>query len=185
MTPEENAAIDAMDSRDTDTGEALGADEARWLSRAQQVYTDSTDYYQSSLFKNWRASIAHFRSRHADGSKYTQDAYKHRSKVFRPKPRAAVRSLEATAATALFTNDDLIDISGLDPNNEQQTQAARLHQALLQHRLDTTIPWFQTAIGAYQDTHVYGVCISRQYWTTAPPPRPITPSRWTRKPANR
>ena len=145
-------------------GQGMDAESSRWLRRADRLYRSSTDYYESSLFKGWRDNLSHFRSEHASGSKYTLDAYKHRSKVFRPKPRSTVRTLEATAAVALFTNDDLLDVRGLNPNDATQAEAAKLHKEILQHRLETTIPWFLTAIGAYQDTHVYGVCISRQTW---------------------
>lgn len=164
MTPEQYD-IDALNERQADIpGAGVDPDDARWLQRAAQLYTDSSDYYESSLYNNWRANLAHFRSEHAPGSKYTQDAYKHRSHVFRPKPRAAVRVLEATAAAALFTSDDLIAVRGVDVNNPEQAAAAKIHQAILQHRLETAVPWFLTVLGAYQDTHVYGVCISRQYW---------------------
>jgi hypothetical protein len=157
--------IDAMDARDTEApGAEVGSDNAMWLRRASSLYQESTDYYQSSLFTSWRANIAHFRSEHAPGSKYTQDAYRNRSHVFRPKPRSAVRTLEATAATALFTNDNLLAVRGINPDDPRQAEAGKLHQAMLQHRLEVTIPWFLTVIGAYQDTHVYGVCVSRQYW---------------------
>lgn len=156
--------IDALNAREIDSSDGQGNDGTVWLRRARQLYEDSTDYYHTSLFECWRGNISHFRSEHAPDSKYTQGAYRHRSKVFRPKPRAAVRTLEATAAAALFTNKDLIDVSGADPDSAEQSDAAKLHQALLQHRLENTIPWFLTVIGAYQDTHVYGVCISRQYW---------------------
>jgi hypothetical protein len=138
--------------------------DARWLSRAKELYRASTDYYQTSLFTNWSDNIAHFRSEHPSGSKYTQDAYKHRSKVFRPKPRSAMRTLEASAAAALFTNDDLLAVTGVDKGDALQAESSRLHQALLQHRLEVSIPWFLTVLGAFQDTNVYGVCISRQYW---------------------
>ena len=165
MSTAENYDIDALDNRNTDVpGDVIDPVQATWLRRASQLYSDSTDYYESSIFQEWRANIAHFRSKHAPGSKYTTDVYKHRSKVFRPKPRAAVRTLEATAAAALFTNDDLINVRGADTNSREQAEAARVHKAILQHRLETAIPWFMTVIGAYQDTHVYGVCISRQYW---------------------
>ncbi|MGM0783893.1 MAG: portal protein [Pseudomonadota bacterium] len=157
--------IDAMESRDTEApGTEMGSDDAVWLRRARSLYQESTDYYQSSLFKSWRDNIAHFRSEHAPGSKYTKDAYRNRSHVFRPKPRASVRALEATAATALFTNDNLLSVRGINPDDPMQAEAGKLHQAMLQHRLEVTIPWFLTVIGAYQDTHVYGICISRQYW---------------------
>lgn len=153
----ENVALDAE-------LESLLDPDKKWLQRAARLYEDSTDYYESSLFENWRSNIAHFRGRHADGSKYASDAYKHRSRAFRPKPRAAVRTLEATAAAALFTNDDLLSIKGANPNDPMQADAAAFMQALVQHRLEHTIPWFLTVVGAYQDTHVYGVCVSRTYW---------------------
>lgn len=157
--------VDAWDSQATDTpGMGASPEAADWLRKARLVYEESTDYYQSSLFKGWRDNISHFRSEHPAGSKYTQDAYKHRSTVFRPKPRSAVRTLEATAATALFTNDNLVEVRGVNPGDPMQAEASKLHKAILQHRLETTIPWFLTAIGAYQDTHVYGICVSRQYW---------------------
>lgn len=157
--------VDARDERTADTPTASDDPEAKdWLRKARLVYEESTDYYQSSLFNNWRDNIAHYRSEHPAGSKYKQDAYKNRSKVFRPKPRSAVRTLEATAAAALFTNDNLLEVRGINPDDQMQTEAGKLHKAILQHRLETTIPWFLTSIGAYQDTHVYGICVSRQYW---------------------
>lgn len=157
---------DILDSNKVVDGDVLVGDDAQsvWLRRAARLFQDSTDYYESSLFSNWRANIAHFRSEHAPGSKYEDVEYKYRSKLFRPKPRSASRTLEATAAAALFTNDDLIAVRATDPNNREQDAAAKLHQALLQHRLETSVPWFMTVVGAYQDTNVYGVCISRQYW---------------------
>jgi len=148
-----------------ETGGGLDSpDQSSWLKVAAQAFRDSTNYYESALYDRWRDNIAHFRSEHPQGSKYTTDAYKHRSKVFRPKARSAERILEATAATALFTNDELIEIRGVDPNNTQQAVAAKLHKAVLQHRMETSIPWFLTSIGAYQDCNVYGICISKQTW---------------------
>ncbi|MFG6159634.1 hypothetical protein ACGTNG_12580 [Halomonas sp. 1390] len=159
----EHYDIDAEAAQTTDRP-GMDPVHSDWLRRASLLYRESTDYYQSSLFQSWRDSIAHFRSEHAPGSKYTQDAYRNKSRVFRPKPRAAVRTLDATCAAALFTNDDLLQVRGINPDDQRQADAARLHQAMLQHRLEVTIPWFMTAIGAHQDTHVYGVCVSRQYW---------------------
>jgi len=162
-THEDTAVLEATAGNRV-TEALMSPESAIWLQRAKTLYQDSTDYYKASLFPSWSQSIAHFKSEHPDGSKYSQDAYAHRSKVFRPKPRAATRTLEATAAAALFTHNGLIDISPVDENNKLQADAAKLHQAMLQHRLEVTIPWFLTVIGAYQDTNVQGVCISRQQW---------------------
>jgi len=164
MIDEDSYAHDEMDGRRDEAPGTRGSDDAQWLSRARSLYQESTDYYQSSLFQTWRENISHFRSEHAQGSKYTKDAYRNRSHVFRPKPRSAVRTLEATAAAALFTNDNLLSVRGLSPDDPGQAEIGKMHQAMLQHRLEVTIPWFLTVIGAYQDTHVYGICISRQYW---------------------
>jgi hypothetical protein len=161
---EETEVIDATAGNAVDGDGGVSSDAAKWLQRAASLYSESTDYYQASLFTRWTTSVAHFKSEHAPGSKYTQDAYKHRSKIFRPKPRSASRSMEATAAAALFTNNDLINVGPVDENNALQADSAKLHKAMLQHRLEVSIPWFLTVIGAYQDTNVYGVCVSRQEW---------------------
>jgi hypothetical protein len=163
---EEQLALDAEYNRSVETAETFSAedDHSQWLQKADRAFRDSSDYYETSLNPTWRSNLAHFRSEHAPGSKYHSEVYRHRSKIFRPKPRAAMRTLEATAAAALFTNDDLIAVRGVDPNNPLQAEAAKLHKALLQHRLETTVPWFLTVIGAYQDTNIYGVCISKQKW---------------------
>lgn len=150
-------------SENADVAPALEGD-ALWIHRARTAYTESTDYYESSIFPDYRANLAHFRSEHAPGSKYLKASYAKRSRVFRPKPRSAVRSLDAVAATALFTNDQLLETAPLDPSNELQIEASRLFKAIGQYHLEHSIPWFLTAIGAYQDTNVAGVCISKQYW---------------------
>lgn len=165
---EETEVIDAVQGAavhgGVDGGDAGISHSALWMQRARTLYERSTDYYQSSLFESWATSVAHFKSEHAPGSKYHQGAYKHRSKVFRPKPRSSEKVLEATAAAALFTNNDLISVSAVDENNPMQADAAKLKKALLQHRLEVSIPWFLTVIGAYQTTNIYGVVVSRQYW---------------------
>ncbi|MDP1931913.1 MAG: hypothetical protein Q8L60_10690 [Gammaproteobacteria bacterium] len=161
---EETEVIEATAGNAVDGEGGMAASDAIWLQRASSLFQESTDYYTASLFTRWATSASHFRSEHAPGSKYTQDAYKHRSKIFRPKPRSATRAMEATAAAALFTNNDLINVGPLDENNKLQADSGKLHKAMLQHRLEVSIPWFLTVIGAYQDTNVYGVCVSRQEW---------------------
>src|SRR6266705_2444644 len=60
---------------------------------------------------------------------------------------------------------DYLDIKAVDATNEPQVISAAVNKALLQTRLEL-VPWnwFITCQGAYQDTKVYGVCISHQYW---------------------
>lgn len=129
----------------------------KWIRTAREVYQASTDYLENSVRKQWEKNLYNFQGRH----KSDEDRAK---KLFRPKVRSSLRAHEAALAAALFTNNDLTFVQGVDPNDKLQEKSAELNQALLQYRLDKTIPWFQTVIGAYQDTHIHGICISKTYW---------------------
>ena len=43
-------------------------------------------------------------------------------------------------------------------------QAATLIKELCNYRLNNQMPWFQTCVGALQDTLLHGICISHQEW---------------------
>lgn len=148
----------------TDEEIKLHAKRGQWMRKARQYYDNSSDYLDSSIRNQWTDNLAHFRNEHAPGSKYSTEAYRNRSKVFRPKTRAMMRGQESSLAAALFTNSDLVAVDGANPNDAKQAAGARVCKALLQHRLEKSIPWFLTAMGAYQDTHNYGICISKQFW---------------------
>jgi hypothetical protein len=135
-----------------------------WLSIARDAYETSTDFFDSSVRKKVEKNIAHFGNRHANGSKYGSDAYKYRAKGFRPKTRSVVRKNEAAAATAFFATQDAVSIRPeLDNDVDQQLSAEIMHE-IVNYRLETTIPWFPTLIGAYQDTLVSGVSIAYVSW---------------------
>jgi len=129
-----------------------------WVQRASEAYEASTDYMESSVLNQWDENIDNFRSRAATKNNGAG------RKIFRPKTRSAIRSHEAALATALFSSNDLVSVDPADQNNQIQALSAKLNKALIQHRLEKTIPWFMTAIGGYQDTLNYGVVISKTYW---------------------
>ena len=135
-----------------------------WVQLARHAYHGSTDYLQTNLRRQWERNIHNFRSEHPPGSKYHSVAYKHRSRLFRPKPRSAVRNNEAAFAAAYFSTADVIDITPEDDSNPEQVVAAKFMHELVNYRLTHTIPWFQIAMGAYQDAQVVGVVCSHQFW---------------------
>lgn len=145
-----------------------GADDDRddkfWLSLAQSNFDTSTDYLDSNIRQQWEKSIAHQNNEHAPGSKYLTDAYRGRSKLFRPKTRTNNQSAEAAFAKAMFSTSDLVSITPEDDNNKMQAASAEVLGYLMQHRLSKSIKWYMTCMGAYQDARVYGVCASYQYW---------------------
>lgn len=135
-----------------------------WLSLGRDAYEASTTYMESFLRPEWERSLKQWQSRHSTDSKYFHDAYKGRSKLFRPKTRGAIRKNEAQAAGAYFSTQDVVSITPVDDSHTLSRITAELMHGLLNHRLTHTIPWFQLLIGAYQEAQVIGAVCSYQYW---------------------
>jgi len=139
-------------------------DEAKALQLAQEAYRGSTSFLDSNYRKQWETNLQMFQSKHPQGSKYNSDAYKYRSKIFRPKTRSAVRRLEAATAAAYFSNMDVVGVDPTNTKNPKQAEAAKVMKELLQYRLTKTIPWFMTIVGGMQDAATIGVVCSYQDW---------------------
>lgn len=135
-----------------------------WLALARDAYENSTDYLDANIRRQWSEAQAHQNNQHAPGSKYYSEAYRLRSKIFRPKTRTNNQSAEAAFAKAMFSTADLVNIEATDDNDDLQRASAEINGYLLNYRLDKSIKWYLTAMGAYQDARVYGVCASYQYW---------------------
>lgn len=140
------------------------SDEAWLIQRAQEIYQNSTDYLDANITSQWERNLAHFNNQHAPGSIYRKNGFK-RSRTFRPKTRANIKSQEAGLAAAAFATSELVDIQPEDPLSQEQIVSAKINQRLLQYRLSKKMPWFLTVLGAYQDTKNYGVCVTHQYWS--------------------
>ncbi|MBF0214003.1 MAG: hypothetical protein HQM00_10655 [Magnetococcales bacterium] len=147
----------------TTPAEELSDDE--WLALAAAAVEASKDWMSTHLHSRWERSIANFQSKHPPGSKYHSEAYKKgRSRLFRPKSRSVVRKNEATAAQAFFATADNVSIEAEKKSDPQQRVSAEFIQAIVNYRLDRSIRWFLIVVGAFQDAHIYGVCISKQTW---------------------
>jgi len=138
--------------------------ESKWVRIARQIYEDSSEYLDANIRHQWERSISLFNSQHPSGSKYNSSSYEKRSAFFRPKTRTAVRNLQAAMSVAFFTNEDVVSVEPVNPNDSLNSAAAIVSQSVMQYRLTNTIPWFETMTGALQDAAVQGVCISHQYW---------------------
>jgi hypothetical protein len=117
----------------------------------------------------WERNLRAFHARHWEGSKYTKPEYASRSKVFRPKTRAAVLKNMATAATAMFSTNDVVAVKAELESDDQTKAAAEVKNELLNYRLDRTsrrggIPWFRVAMGAVFNAQLFGICVSKQDW---------------------
>ena len=135
-----------------------------WLKLAQDAYQRSTGYFDANYRKTFEDNIRLFQSKHPKDSKYQSDAYKYRSRIFRPKSRSVLRKNEATAALAFFSNPDAVSVDPQSQDDPRQLASAAIMKELMQYRLTKTIPWFLTLIGGFQDAMTVGVVCSMQCW---------------------
>ena len=164
-TPGADGAGGAMtDHNDAeDQAEAFLKRDAWLIAKANEIYTTSTDYLDANITNQWEQNLSHFNNEHAPANKLSDRNLK-RSRVFRPKTRTMTKTHEAALTNALFSTQDVVDIQAEDPSSKAQVLSAKINKEILQYRLSRRMPWFQTVIGAYQSTKVYGLCISFQYW---------------------
>lgn len=141
-----------------------GSGSPDWLSIASDAYQASTSYLDSNLRDEWTKALYAFQSRHAPDSKYNTDAFRHRSKVYRPKTRTLIRKIEAAACAAFFSNVDVIDATAVNQGDPKQLASAQVMKNLVQYRLTKSIPWFQVLMGGFQDAATMGAVCSYQYW---------------------
>ena len=151
-----------------DAKQGAQLDDAKALQLARDAFSGSTDYFDANIRNRIEQDIRRFQSRFPAGSKYMSDAYKTRSRVFRPKTRASIRKNEAVAAEAFFSTLDMVSVSPADETDDMQVASAEIMSQLMQYRLTKTVPWFLMCIGAYQDAQVTGVVISHQSWEYNP-----------------
>jgi hypothetical protein len=148
-------------NKETDDGSKY---QDEWLLIARDAYNESESYYDANIRSTHERNLAHFQNRHAPGSKYYTEGYKFRKKAFRPKTRSFVRRQESALLKAMFSTADFVKVVAARSQDPAHRVSAEINQELLQYRLENTIPWFLTALGAYQETLNLGICISHQFW---------------------
>lgn len=136
------------------------------LARADQ---QSKEYQQRTVDKSLAMSYRAWQSLHAENSKYQGEAFRGRSRIYVPKTRAAVRKNLAAAAGALFSTDDVTNITAMFEDDDQQRATASVIKADMEYRMSHGsssfgIPWFLISMGACLDGQLTGVCFSKQSW---------------------
>ncbi len=137
-----------------------------WLQITQSAFKDGRAYFDAGVRNEIEKDVRQFQGLHPLGSKYMSDAYKSRSRFFRPKTRSVIRKNEAVAAAAFFSNTDVVEIAAWDDSDPTQQASAELHKELLNLRLTKNIPWFHIAIGGYQEAQAVGLACAHVYWKT-------------------
>lgn len=135
-----------------------------WIKLARSAYESSTTWFDSNVRAQIEDNLAAFQGKHPKGSKYYSDAYKYRSRIFRPKIRSALRRSSAACASAFFSTSDVVSVQAQNQDDPVAAAGAKLRQELINYRLSNTVPWFATLVGAHQDADTVGLCISYQDW---------------------
>ncbi len=149
---------------EAETSEEVVSTDRDWLTRAQQNYTTGINYLNTALMDEWERSLDHWNNTHYRRSAYNSKAWRGRSALFRPLSRASERSSGAAAAAAFFSNKDVISITAQNPSNKSAVVAAKWMQMIMQYRLNHGMHWYMNCMGAWQNTRVYGPCISVMDW---------------------
>jgi hypothetical protein len=143
---------------------AGGLTEKEALKLARDAWSTATDFTDANYRKDWELGLRYFDGRHDAGSKYYHDRYKHRSKGFRPKSRSWLRKLEAQATAAFFSNPQIASVEASNQDDPAGVATGKMIEALLQYRLEHSIPSFLTIIGGVQDAGKTGIVVSYNYW---------------------
>ena len=136
----------------------------KWLKKARQAFESSTTYVDSSYRTQWDNGIRAFNNQHAASSKYLSTFYDKRSRLYRPKTRSTIRKGEAAAASAFFSNVDIVNVEAQNQADKAQMASAEVMKELLQYRLTKSLKFFQFTIGGFQDAQTVGASIAHVYW---------------------
>ena len=149
-----------------EAGAPEGIDLLHIIGAAEKI---SKDYQSKTVERPLARAYRAWQNQHAEGSKYLGTAWKGRSRLFVPKTRSAVRKNLATAAGALFSTEDVVNVEATFEDDPQQRATASVIKADLDFRLTRAssksgLPWFQIAMGGCMDGQLTGCTISKQYW---------------------
>ena len=164
-TTDVSADSKLMDYAVDDNGVGISPDdEMDWIELSRNCYDNAVDYVQAAHRDDWERNLNLFNNEHPSGSKYNSDAFKRRSRLFRPKIRSYVRKNEAITAQAFFSTSDVVNIAPQNDNDPNQLASAGIMQELLNYRLQKTVPWFRLVVGARQTADIYGITAAKIYW---------------------
>lgn len=162
------SGVDAptMDDRDMPMGppvRQLPVSDDLALRMANESFESSVNYFNASHRNRMISAMARFNSEHPKESKYWSEAFKRRSRLFRPKTRSVVRAREAKAIISLFASSDIVNVRPV-PDDTQAAADARIQEKLLNYRMQEDDRWYKFVGGSVQDADRQGFVIGKTYW---------------------
>jgi len=153
-----------LEGGDVEFGDEDRSNDEFWLQLQRTGWEQADSWFNSSVRSRAERNLAHYKSRHAPGSKYYREEYAKRSRLFRPKTRTAIRKQAAAIVRAFFATQDALSVKAMDTSNEEHRLAAEVHQIVLNWRLENSVPWYKITVAAMTEAAIHGIVISKQYW---------------------
>ena len=163
----DGARRDDIEGQDEDFDEIpTGAD---LLAMVREGEAQASMYMNQVNQRSWTRAYRAYNNRHFVESKYETGDFKHRSRLFVPATRRAVRKDLAAVAASLFGSLDAVTVLPGNEADENQRASAAVIQELVNYRTDrasrkASIPWFHVAMGSRMTSVLAGFIVSKQSW---------------------
>jgi hypothetical protein len=170
-TTKTDAIASAPEENTHESGDdPFGLNDAEYLRLLRAAVNQSDQFLNMGVRAAWDRSYRAWRNEHFSGSKYNSDAYKGRSRTFRPKTRSAIRKMLTSTAKAMFGTGDVVSISAENETDDFQQAAAAVKQEIINYRLSRLarrngVPWMRIVLGARFISAVTSYCASKQFWS--------------------
>lgn len=133
------------------------------LRMANESFESAVNYFNASHRNRMISAMARFNSEHPKESKYWSEAFKRRSRLFRPKTRSVVRAREAKAIISLFASSDVVNVRP-SADDSRSAMDAKIQEKLLNYRMQEDDRWYKFVGGSVQDADRQGFVIGKTYW---------------------
>ena len=157
-----------IDAAKQEAGEGVTTDPLEdYVARGRTAWSESDTWFDTAIRLQMESATAMFNGRHPPGSKFNSPEYEKRMKIYRPKPRTAIRKIEAAGAVSLFSTSEHVNYAPANPANQLQKLSAEIHNLVVNYRLsDPVARWYVKCTGGIQEALTNGVVISMQKWVT-------------------
>lgn len=122
--------------------------DAECLAWSQAAWNSADGYFGANIRQRFTRNEAQARSKHLSGSRFSSTFYNDRFRFFVPKTAQAVNDFVARGKAAFLEGSQKASFKALDTSNQDQVNAAKLVQALMNLRMsDSFGPNLRAAAG--------------------------------------
>lgn len=134
------------------------------LQLVRDFESSNRKYLEANVYDRWRRNEHMYRLEHENTTLTNDPRYKHRSKLYIPKTRNAIRRILASIIGTYFSNPDVINLNSRRTGDQRLIDASQLLMAAVNYRLTHTVKFFTIAMFAILDVLKYGRGVVTMGW---------------------